>query len=397
MEKPRISIVVPVYNVEPYLAECIDSLINQTYSNLEILLVDDGSTDCSGQICDAYAQKDARITVIHKENGGNTSARKAGLRAATGMYVQFVDSDDWVEPTMCEVLLQTAQTQQADLVRCGYFEARGVQSARRRDAMPVGTYRTEEERRYLQDNLFFLQQNDQFGVFGAIWPQLTKCALMRKIMLQEPDEIQYAEDRACVFLTILQSQCVCFIPDCLYYYRQRPGSIMNSASKCFFAQVNAWYLFLYAEFGQFPEADKLRAQLLRFTDRMLLFGLNRKWLAPMPVLVPTFYFKAGQLPLHTRIALYGAGEVGRSYHQLIHLTECYDIVVWVDQNDQACRDCGDPVRPVEDLRCCEFDYIVVAVLNEKTYQAIRTDLCKRFGLAENTIVWLRPVRAERMQ
>lgn len=123
--------------------------------------------------------------------------------------------------------------------------------------------------------------------------------------------------------------------------------------------------FLYEEVGIFAEAETLRKQLLAFTDRMILYGLNRKIVANCPVVVPVFYFRMDQIPVGSRIILYGAGEVGRSYQQLIRLTACYDIVVWVDQNDQACRACGDLVRPVEDLRCCEFDYIVVAVLNEK--------------------------------
>lgn len=397
MEKPLISIIVPVYNVESYLAECIDSLVNQTYPHLEILLVDDGSTDGSGQICDDYAQKDARIKVIHKKNGGNTSARKAGLRVATGAYVQFVDSDDWVEPDMCESLMALAQEHGADVVRCGCWKESGEKSVRQCDAMPKGVYRTEEEQRFLRDNLIFLQDNGEAALFGSLCIQLTTSDLLKRVLMKEPDEVQYAEDRACVFLTILHSRCVCFTEGCFYHYRQHAGSIMHSANRRYYAQINAWYLFLYEEVGIFAEAETLRKQLLAFTDRMILYGLNRKIVANCPVVVPVFYFRMDQIPVGSRIVLYGAGEVGRSYQQLIRLTACYNIVVWVDQNDQACRACGDLVRPVEDLRCCEFDYIVVAVLNEKTYQTIRTDLCKRFGLAENTIVWLRPVRAERMR
>lgn len=95
--QPKISVVIPVYNVEAYLPRCVDSILNQSYQNLEILLVDDGARDSSGQICDAYAQKDSRIQVIHKENGGLSSARNAGIEAAAGEYLSFVDSDDYLE------------------------------------------------------------------------------------------------------------------------------------------------------------------------------------------------------------------------------------------------------------------------------------------------------------
>ena len=99
-QTPLLSIIVPVYNVAAYLPRCVDSILAQSYKNLEIFLVDDGSADDSGRICDAYAEKDHRIRVIHKENGGLSSARNAALAVASGAYIGFVDSDDWIEPEM---------------------------------------------------------------------------------------------------------------------------------------------------------------------------------------------------------------------------------------------------------------------------------------------------------
>ena len=115
-----ISVIVPIYNVEKYINRCIDSIIEQTYTNLEIILVDDGSTDNSGSICDEYAKKDNRIKVIHKENGGVSSARNVGLDTAIGQYITFVDSDDYIEKKYCEILLKTLKKQKADCVACGY-------------------------------------------------------------------------------------------------------------------------------------------------------------------------------------------------------------------------------------------------------------------------------------
>ena len=109
MSNPLISIIVPVYNVEEFLPKCIDSILAQTYENLEIILVEDGTKDNSGQICDAYAEKDSRIKVIHKENGGLSSARNAGMDVARGEYFGFVDSDDWIEPETYESLMVLAQ------------------------------------------------------------------------------------------------------------------------------------------------------------------------------------------------------------------------------------------------------------------------------------------------
>lgn len=114
-----ISVIVPIYNVEKYLSKCIESIISQTYKNIEIILVDDGSPDNCGIICDKYAQRDARIVVIHKENGGLSSARNAGLDVAKGDFIGFVDSDDWIEPTMYEEMLELMQSKNLDVVECG--------------------------------------------------------------------------------------------------------------------------------------------------------------------------------------------------------------------------------------------------------------------------------------
>ncbi len=119
IEEPLISVIIPVYNVEKYLERCLKSVLRQTYSNLEILLIDDGSTDCSGEICDIYQKKDVRIKVYHKKNGGLSSARNLGLILCKGDYVGFVDSDDWIHSEMYETLLKLIQKGNYDISVCG--------------------------------------------------------------------------------------------------------------------------------------------------------------------------------------------------------------------------------------------------------------------------------------
>ena len=118
-----ISIIVPVYNMEQYMERCVNSIINQTYSNLEIILVDDGSTDRSPAMCDEYALKDARIKVVHKANGGLSDARNAGLKVATGAYIGYVDSDDWVELSMYQKLYESCIENDAQVAVCRYAKA----------------------------------------------------------------------------------------------------------------------------------------------------------------------------------------------------------------------------------------------------------------------------------
>ncbi len=127
MKQPQISIIVPIYNVEQYLQSCLNSIIAQTYKDWELLLIDDGSPDKSGAICDEYAKKDVRIRVFHKENGGVSSARQKGQDEARGEYTIHVDPDDWIEPSMLEDLYVKAEEENAELVICDYFVNEGSQ------------------------------------------------------------------------------------------------------------------------------------------------------------------------------------------------------------------------------------------------------------------------------
>ena len=135
-----ISVIVPIYNIASYLRRCVESLLSQTFSDLEILLVDDGSTDGSGALCEEYRKKDGRIRVIHKENGGLVSARKAGLRAAGGAYIAYVDGDDFVEPDMYERMYAELVKQAVDVVMCGRFEDTGDVSREVFHGIPEGRY-----------------------------------------------------------------------------------------------------------------------------------------------------------------------------------------------------------------------------------------------------------------
>ena len=118
-KQPALSVIVPVYNVEKYLDRCIRSIAGQTYTNLEIILVDDGSTDHCGEICDEWSRKDTRIQVFYKKNGGLVSARKAGLKTASGQYIAYVDSDDWIEENMYERMMELMLCNHSDIVTSG--------------------------------------------------------------------------------------------------------------------------------------------------------------------------------------------------------------------------------------------------------------------------------------
>ncbi len=142
--KPFLSVIVPVYNVKPYLAECLDSILAQTFTDFEVLLIDDGSTDGSSALCDEYAGTDSRIRCFHKENGGHMSARQEGFRNASGTYIAFVDSDDWIHPAMYERMCAAAEESGADMVCCNYTAVTPEKQIERRDVCRPGFYNRSE-------------------------------------------------------------------------------------------------------------------------------------------------------------------------------------------------------------------------------------------------------------
>lgn len=205
-----ISIIVPVYKVEPYLRQCVASILKQTYQNIEVLLIDDGSPDRCGEICDEYEKLDDRVKVFHTENHGLSAARNLGLREAKGEYIGFVDSDDWIEPDMYEVMLKRMRETGADIVTCEYW--------------PKSTETHEEPVFAGTDGLKSLIQG---AISNHVWNKLFLGRLFEKVAFPEG---RNCEDIADMHLLIEQAQIVAKITVPKYHYRHRSDSISRSYS-----------------------------------------------------------------------------------------------------------------------------------------------------------------------
>lgn len=214
---PLISVIVPIYNVEKYLDKCVDSIINQTYENLEIILVDDGSPDNCPKMCDDYAKKDSRIKVVHKENGGLSDARNAGMQVATGEYVSFIDSDDYISLDFYETLMQTMLENSSDIVECsvvkfyedGHFDEYS-------DDLKVANYETVDALGGLIDENPFRQH---------VWNKLYKSS----VALDIPYAVgKLNEDEFWTYQVFGKAKKVTKINKTMYYYFQRSGSIMGN-------------------------------------------------------------------------------------------------------------------------------------------------------------------------
>ncbi len=213
-----ISVIVPVYKVAAYLDRCVASIVNQTYSNLEIILVDDGSPDNCGAMCDAWAEKDSRIKVIHKENGGLSDARNAGMETATGEYIAFVDSDDWLHLEYISLLYQAAKMYGVSLSACDYMVTSGKCAADSADE-PVF------ERHTAAEALVMLTNNR--GYRAVAWNKLYHRSLLEG---EQYPVGRYHEDEFFTYRIIDKAESLVYVHAPLYYYFQRAGSIMQSVS-----------------------------------------------------------------------------------------------------------------------------------------------------------------------
>lgn len=222
----EISIIVPVYQVEKYIRQCIESILAQTFTDFELILVDDGSIDNSGKICDEYAANDKRIRVIHKENGGLSDARNKGMENAAGKYFMFVDSDDYIAPNMVECLYENMLKECADLVVCNFchfFEDSGEKD-----------FSTQIQAEVLSGKeIFYNRKNERnYGFWTVAWNKLYKTEIFGNFRFPFG---KYHEDEFWANSIYRLDIKVVAISDSLYYYRQRENSIMGNQNikKCF--------------------------------------------------------------------------------------------------------------------------------------------------------------------
>lgn len=247
-----ISVIVPVYNVESYVAECIESIQNQTYMNLEIILVNDGSTDASGDICDKYAAYDERIQVIHKENAGVSAARNTGIEAANGDYIGFVDSDDYIAPTMYEDMLKLMAEHDLDIIECTAFRNNGDTNIEGCNDGSLEIFNRDEALKMAM-----------YDCFVAVWSQLYKRRVISDVRFPVGRKF---EDSAVSYLFIANTKRVGHINRCLYYYRLNP----NSTTQTSFDPKSRWDFVLgyeerlqYAIDHQLPYVDDCNSLLMK--------------------------------------------------------------------------------------------------------------------------------------
>lgn len=246
----KISVIVPIYKVEDYLHRCVDSIINQTYTNLEIILVDDGSPDNCPMICDEYAKKDSRIRVVHKKNGGLSDARNTGLAMATGEYIGFVDSDDWIHKDMYSILYDMMMKKHCDIVECNSIKVSNMVYDKNIDFRYKFMNYTKEKAIEQLISEKIIQQ--------TVWNKLYKIKNIKDLLFEKG---KLHEDEFWTYKAINKCDSLIHIDIDLYYYFQRKNSIMGNEFSlnrldAIEGKYNR-YLFISNNFPQFLDKAKI--------------------------------------------------------------------------------------------------------------------------------------------
>lgn len=223
-----ISIIVPIYNVEKYLKKCVNSILNQTYKNLEVILVDDGSPDRCPEICDDFAFQDKRVKVIHKENGGLISARQAGLRAASGEYIGFVDGDDWIEPDMYMNFYDSVVKYSPDIVVSEFIFDYETEKVKSSQNLTKPFFSKQEMINEIYPSMLFKPPYYNFGIYPCCWAKLYKKELLEKCLFKVTPKIKIGEDSAFTYPCLIQANSLAYVDKYGYHYMNNPDSMTGS-------------------------------------------------------------------------------------------------------------------------------------------------------------------------
>ncbi|MEH7495309.1 glycosyltransferase family 2 protein, partial [Neobacillus niacini] len=235
---PSISVIIPVYNVEKYLRRCVDSVLNQSFQDFEIILIDDGSTDKSGQICDEYVKKDKRIKAIHKKNARVSAARNDGIKMAKGKYISFIDSDDWIEPEMYEVMFNKAEELCLDFIMCDYQKKSKYYEDKRTQPIREGFYSKDDIRTELFPSLIMFD-HIEYPPTIANWVCLFNLKFLKSNYLYYDEDIHYDEDS--IFGSKVMYRAISFYylkHHHFYNYFYNPKSTTNTYN------IKKWYSFI---------------------------------------------------------------------------------------------------------------------------------------------------------
>lgn len=378
-----ISVIVPVYNTKKYLSDCLNSIVNQTYFDMEIILVDDGSTDGSAEICDEYAKKDNRICVIHQENRGCVYARLSGLQRSRGEYIGFVDSDDWIDLDMYQILMSIVEEKNCDIVSMGYTAVYESERKKKDDAVFFGLYEREKNMDDLLSGMMCEEKEKKRGIHPALCSKVIKRNLLMDVYSEIEKNITMGEDAAVFYPCCLKAKRIFSMKEYKYYYRIHGESMCHSMNIDTISKIYLFDQYMQKIFSRYEEKYNLKKQLKKYICTFVfswleqVFNLHKEMLYLFP------YF---EIEKKTKIILYGAGKVGESYYSQILKNHYCNVIAWADKAGNSKK--NGIIYPDQILKL-DYNKIVIAVCSKEVAEEIINELVM-LGIEKEKIFWLKP-------
>lgn len=365
----------------------------QSYKNIEIILVDDGSTDESSAICDYYAGLDCRITVIHKANGGVTSARKAGISLASGDYILAVDGDDWIEEERInELVIKAIMPVHADMVyMAGYKKDYGINSQTLYGEIVEKTYFGNE----IEEKIFLLDCGMGDELFTTkIISSMSMWAIKRSLLQEKQryidDRIIMAEDEVLLWFCLLSADSVTVIKQSGYHYVQRDSSAthitLDYGSDYYVKSTNIMYHQLKQYIKKYSKNSEIIEKVFICVIIKLAISLHYNMLLEKQT---EYLYPFPKVKKGCRIVVYGAGKMGCSLMKYLLNSKDYQVMLWVDQNVRSILRLEYKISPVKHINCIEYDYIVIAVMDANVSKEIKENLMD-IGIMEEKIARIDP-------
>lgn len=377
----KVSIVVPVYNAEKYLDQCVTSIMGQTYRHLEIILVNDGSTDHSLEICRKYAETDERITVVEQINQGVVKARKTGVEAATGDFIGWADADDWMESGYIEGLVRLQEESNADIVAATHFHDIGSDSRLIKNGVDTGIYDVKQ----LLPVMLYTGEFFEYGITPQLYTKLFRADILKKTQFMVADNIIAGDDAAVVYPSLLMAEKVCVSNIIGYHYVQHPASITKTGFSDEPARIRMLIEYLNDIFRKAGVSEWMNHQLATYENYMLALRQIDIFDAAdsEKILVPYGGFREND-----RLVIYGAGVLGQKIYHYLEADGRVKLTGWLDKNYEVYRKQGFGVDSSDLLSKVnlEFDYIVIANITESVAMMMK-DFLLASGVAEEKIRW----------
>lgn len=395
---PNISIIIPVYNVGQYLEKCIESVINQTYKDIEIICVDDGSTDISSEICDKYGKMDSRIKVIHKTNEGLVSARQAGLKIAMGKYVGFVDGDDWIDEEMYECMFQTIEKYKVDMVETGVIDSYGeILEKKRKCKLAEGIYKGEKFKKNIFNYLLYDGKFYNYGVNTIyLWNKLFKRSFIYECYMKLDFKQSMFEDYVSVYPYLIRHKSIAIIDKAFYHYRIVDNSLKRSRLSNAMEILSLHTQIMEQVINESENKEKLFKQFEFFKMYFLImYNIQIFDLYKKNILIPY-----GEIDYDEKVILYGAGVNGINiYRYLIENSNC-KILNWVDKMYENINliDIGIhyKINSVQSIDIRSDEKIIITVINKEVAKKIQSELLK-MGISRERIIWIKEEYIEQPQ